>query len=196
MHCELCSIGIGRARNLPTAGARLGLWSWFLAPVVRSERQWATRWPVPIGSTPFGLRVGIVPAASRPSRLAPLPCVAAQPRALADFAALSCLFASPPPRTMASVATRIALLRPADASLSCRSQAASSTLPCPAPIGRAGSWLFWRGALCALHAPGTRHSPVGSGMFCLARSASASCIFCRFDQTELPCYAQGVQFWL
>ena len=51
--------------------------------------------------------------------------------------------------------------------------------------------------MAATCAPGTRHSPVGSGRFCLARSAFASCIFCRFDHmTELPCYAQGVQFWL
>ena len=49
-------------RNLPTQRALgLALVVWFFAPVVRSERQWATRRLVPIGSTPFGLRVGVVP---------------------------------------------------------------------------------------------------------------------------------------
>ena len=43
--------------------------------------------------------------------------------------------------------------------------------------------------------PGTRHSPEGSGRCCRARSASASCIFGRFDHmAELACYAEGAQF--
>ena len=57
--------------------ARAASRSWLLVSVVRSECSWPLRRPDPVGSTLFGRRVGVVPVARRPSRLAPLPCVAA-----------------------------------------------------------------------------------------------------------------------
>jgi hypothetical protein len=90
-----------------------------VAPVVPSERPWATQRPVPVDDVLLGRHVGVVSVARRPSRLVPLPWAVAQPQGTcAACVALALGGRAYSARIGQARQSRIAPQRPADASLS------------------------------------------------------------------------------
>jgi hypothetical protein len=90
-----------------------------VAPVVPSERPWATQRPVPVDDVLLGRHVGVVPVARRPSRLVPLSWAVAQPQGTcAACVALALGGWAYSARIGQARQPRIARPRPADASLS------------------------------------------------------------------------------